>query len=118
MWKKAFLELAENFFYIIACLIGWRLLQYAGMYPELNVGLPTMVCVWATVFFVGGWCIETFEHWLFRIRVMKIARQVAEFQGIDPKKLKYKNIRITGEDEDGMMNVSIDYDDDFEEDKK
>lgn len=108
--KELLVEYIEYLWYAIVCLVSARILQYVGVLPAFELTTWRLVLVGLGTYLGGGLLIDYYEEWLFRSHVMKVAREVAKFQGVDPKKIKYKNVRIIEETEDGIMEVEIDYD--------
>ena len=103
-WKSAAKSIGETLLYVYSCLAAYHLLQHFGIIGE--VGFFQMLITWVLTFVGGDYLIARSDEWLLKRRIMKTAREVAKFQGIDPKSLKYNDIKIT-KDENGVMDIEI-----------
>jgi hypothetical protein len=106
-WKKTTANIAELFFYSFILNLSWFILASFNLVdPPGSFNFLTMVIIWLIVFFLGDYLIAKHDAYLFKRKIMKIARQVARLEGIDPKDLDYDDIKINV-DEEGYMDIEI-----------
>lgn len=103
-WKSVAKSVGETLLYVYSCLAAYNLLQHFNIIGELS--FFQMLVVWVFTFVGGDFLIARNDEWMLKRRIMKTAREVAKFQGIDPKSLKYDDIKITT-DENGVMDIEI-----------
>jgi hypothetical protein len=102
---KLFRNLLEILWYPVSISsVWWVLAEYGILDGHINFWL--VVLAWVITYSLGDYLIETHERYLLKRRIMKVAKQVAEYEGIDPKSLDYKDLIITV-DEEGYMEVEI-----------
>lgn len=86
--------------------MAWRVLKFYGVMPDKEVafGWIMLAVVIASLGseFIGA-CIDRF---LIKREIKKVARELAIFQGKDPKNLDYKAMKVT-KDENGIIEVEI-----------
>lgn len=104
---KTFKGLIETTWYVLSILVVWTLLGHYTFIDQMNeINFFVGLFVWSIVWFVGGLLIDMHEEHLLKKRIRKAARQIALYEGIDPKDLNYDDIKISY-DENGIMEIEI-----------
>ena len=105
--KRLLSRNTESIIYICIVTMIYHLLSTWLPLPSLaNFGFLLLFCIWFLTLTIGDYLIARYEDFLLRRKIMKLAKQVANYEGIDPKKLDLKNVQITL-DKEGYMEVEI-----------
>jgi hypothetical protein len=104
MSKEYIKNALELIFYGFAIATAYNVLTHFGIINEVHFGWYLLAGFIA--FFGGDYLIEIHERWLLKRKIMKLAREVAKYEGIDPKSLSFDDIKISI-DEEGYMEVEI-----------
>jgi hypothetical protein len=104
MSKEYIKNALELIFYGFAIATVYNVLIHFGIINEVHFGWYIFAAFIA--FFGGDQLIAMHERWLLKRKIMKLAKEVAKYEGIDPKSLNYDDIKITI-DEEGYMEVEI-----------
>lgn len=99
----------EQAWYVLVCGVSGILLTRNHIYPFNHHTVPLWgaIVAWFATFFLGDYLINKHEQYLWKKKVMKLAKQLAEYQGIDPDTLDFKNITAEYDEETGIMEVII-----------
>lgn len=105
--KDRILGLLELIWYAVAVNAAWyALVEYGILKSPSEVHWAFIGMAWLIAFFVGDILIDKHETYLLKRKIMKLAREVAKYEGIDPDSLDYSDLRVII-DEEGYMEVEI-----------
>jgi hypothetical protein len=93
--------------YTIAMNFAWAILvhfHYADKPEDMEWYWFFLILI--VTFFGGEYLITKHDKWLWKRKVMKVARKVAEYQGLDPDTLDFKDFDVV-ETEDGIIEIII-----------
>lgn len=103
-WKSTAKSIGETLIYVYTCLFAYEILKNFGYLKELN--FFWMVATWVITFVGGDFLIARNNKWLMKRKIMKVAKEIAKSQGINPKQIKHSDIKVTM-DKDGLMDIEI-----------
>ena len=95
-----------TFYSIFLNVVWWVMIHYHLADSPDDIGDLGWFIVFCTTFFGGNYFIRIHDKYRWKKKVMKLARQVAEYQGIDPKTLDFEDFDVI-EDEDGIIEIII-----------